>query len=372
MSVINQMLNDIEQRENAPQEEPSPKLDYVDIKEPDPRRRWIVAVIIMLTFSALIWWSLEFFASKNNGVELAQVETQGVQQPLVLANSDDAVRKPILPQDEVVQQSITNQQPAFPSTISNVQKEEPSQADLLPAIMMQQIPPAQPIKQALTVRKLNNKPVLDKITAKVPVSRPTLSITPVKLTALELAQLKYRQGLKQQGSGDIETAQQSWQQSLRAQPSFHQARESLAASYYGAQQTNQALGILEQGSNAYPQYQGYRVLMAQILFKQQRLKLALAALEKPYMNSRSSDESLALAGSIAQTLSLWTQAEQNYRVLNLRDPINDKWLISLAISLDGQGKINEAQTKYRQFLQLSNTDLALGRYAKERLRQLDK
>ena len=60
-----------------------------------------------------------------------------------------------------------------------------------------------------------------------------LSITPVKMSPAELAQLKLTQGLKSQKVGNIETAQRHWRDALTLTPNLHDARVQLAASYYG-------------------------------------------------------------------------------------------------------------------------------------------
>ena len=228
------------------------------------------------------------------------------------------------------------------------------------------------------------KLVTDDIVVKKPPATPVnktpivakqqshLSIKPIKLSAPELAKLKYQQGLKQQNKGDLAKAQQSWREALVAQPNLHGARESLAASFYGANQVDNALAILQQGTALYPDYENYRILMAQILFKQQRAKAALEVLDQPHKNKGASNEALALAGAIAQSLMLWPQAQHNYQALYARQPQYGKWLIGLAISLDAQSKHDAAQQHYQEFLRLPNVDSSLSQYAQERLKQIKK
>jgi len=337
VSVINQMLNDIEHRENQQHEQAAHKLDYLQVKEPKTSRGWLLGLALLLALIGGGWWLLPQ-SSQPSPVAITQQALPSV--PAV-----------IIAQPEVVK-SDTAQLPAA-------------------VIVKAKAPTIVPVPIIETKSVVAS--IVETTVALAPKRAPSsLSIKPVKLTALEVAQLKYQQGLKQQDLGKITAAQQSWIQALQVKPNLHNARESLAASYYGANQITDALATLEQGILSFPTHQSFSVMTAQILYKQQRPKLALVKLNSPYSRHDSSDESLALAGSIAQSLALWPQAQQNYQVLHQRQPHHPKWLIGLAISLDGQGKAVSARDKYQQFLRLPDLDQALSSYADERIIQLER
>lgn len=354
MSVINTMLNEIEQREQSQQAKSAKKLDYLEVNEPRYSSKWLLVLLAVCILGVVLWLSRGFLISEPEVV---------LQQPIVeeevLANEPQA--NEVSPATDIVvkndaQEPKVNEQTSLP--VINARKRQPVIAEQKDIVVEDDTP--------------QQKQIQEQVVKPLPAKQNThLSIKPVKLSASELAALKYNQGLKQQQQGELVEAQQSWRQALAAQQSLHDARESLAASFYGANRVDSALGVLERGKQLYPDHEGYRIMMAQILFKQQRAKLALATLEQPFNNENSSNEALVLAGSIAQNLTLWHQAEQNYQVLNLRQPKQSKWLIGLATSLDGQGKLESAKYYYQQFLSITGIEGALSQYATERLNQIE-
>lgn len=371
MSVINQMLNDIEQREKSQQQaQTSQQLDYLQVNEPKQRKTlMIVAAIVLFSLSAA-WVAMSAKSSDESGAAIPIEGNDVAKTDVGMPNSDKTELPQSVP-ELAVKQPPTESLSGGPEAPQALVTENKSSDDTVNILQRES---AVPRLEQSNVAKQNAeenevKPVI-KSAEKID-KKSELSITTVQVTGRELAKLKYQQGLKQQQSGAIAQAQIKWREALTADPSFHLARESLAASFYGARRTQDALAVLNQAVIIFPTYENYRMLKAQILFKQQKPAQALAALNNPFTNSKSSDEALALAGSIAQSLSLWPDAERNYRLLNQRQPSNGNWLISLAISLDGQGKTSEAIAFYQQFILLPGNTQALNSYAKQRLKQLN-
>ncbi|PKF56736.1 hypothetical protein CW748_09670 [Alteromonadales bacterium alter-6D02] len=199
-----------------------------------------------------------------------------------------------------------------------------------------------------------------------------LSIKPVQLSEEQLAQLKYQKGLKLQSKGELVEAREAWLKAISIQVDLHQAREQLAASYFGANDVARALAILKQGIVLFPDYEGYRLLGAQIHYQQQQVQLALDMLQQPYLKATASIHALSLAGSLAQQLTLWPQAQQSYQKLVELEPGKAQWLIGLAIALDAQGQTAQALVFYMKLLVIPNLDKSLYDYAVERVKLLQR
>lgn len=351
MSVINQMLNDIEQREQSQQDKSTQKLDYLEVDEPRHNGKWVIAILTVCIIAIALWVSKDSLMREQTPSNPMPVVEPEAEPQLPITEESIAADTILLSKNEAKEETaITAGQELKPVPVVVEQQK------LVTDDIVVKKPPATPV---------NKTPIVAK-------QQSHLSIKPIKLSAPELAKLKYQQGLKQQNKGDLAKAQQSWREALVAQPNLHGARESLAASFYGANQVDNALAILQQGTALYPDYENYRILMAQILFKQQRAKAALEVLDQPHKNKDASNEALALAGAIAQSLMLWPQAQHNYQALYARQPQYGKWLIGLAISLDAQSKQDAAQQHYQEFLRLPNVDSSLSQYAQERLKQIKK
>ena len=57
MSVINQMLNDIEQREQSQQDKSTQKLDYLEVDEPRHNGKWVIAILTVCIIAIALWVS---------------------------------------------------------------------------------------------------------------------------------------------------------------------------------------------------------------------------------------------------------------------------------------------------------------------------
>ena len=192
----------------------------------------------------------------------------------------------------------------------------------------------------------------------------------MQLTSTELAKLKLKQGLEFQSAGQLKKSRQYWRQALSADDSLHQARELLVASHFGANESTSALQILQLAIDNYPRQDSYRLLMAQIYFQLKQPMLALNALNAPYSHQYSTIDNLALAGSLAQQMEIWPQAQLNYQKLNQLQPDNPNWLLGLAISFDAQHSVQQAANTYLQLIKLPLSDKTVYDYAHERLTYL--
>jgi len=364
MSVINKMLNDIEQREQAAQQQEScASLDVLVVKEPWPLKNIVLVLLLLLVMGVIIWFNKQLFWPGEAPIHAEAFVPQSQNTALDNQPTRDTNTEAINNKTSAPIQEIASKAPEPTAELIN-------EDVIQPVINKASAQPTAP-KPVQSQPSLAGSAVTDEVQKKPkPVTEPELSIKAVALTPHELARLKYQQGVKQQKNGEISKAQQLWLASLRANAGHHAARESLAASYYGANDMPNALAVLELGRIAFPQYEGYRLLMAQIYFTQQQAPQALSVLEQPYLRLSSSNNALELAASIAQHLGRWRDAELNYLPLHQRQSDNAKWLIGLATSLDGQNKSKAALVKYQQFLMLPNGDDALYQYATERIKQL--
>jgi len=395
MSVINKMLNDIEQRERETEQAAGQKLDVLVVKEPLALKKIALVVLLLLILATLIWFNKQLIWADSVSSETITPVSQRLDKlPLKVTGSVaptiSKMLAPEQPQLPVVNNAIVEATPQLTKVTKktvNIIKEQP-QLPVVNNAVVEATPQLTRVTKK-TVNIVKEQPIVDVVAlssapqaqskntaSQVATSsnskqvEPKLTIKAVELTSHELATLKYQQGLKQQKNGQISAARQSWQASLRANSALHVARERLAASFYGANEMNNALAMLELGKQAFPQHEGYRLLMAQIYFSQQQPQQALAVLAKPHLSLSSSNAALELAASIAQHLQLWQQAQLNYLPLHRRQPSEAKWIIGLAISLDGQNKKIAALNKYEQFIMLPNHDDALYQYAKGRIKQL--
>lgn len=361
MSVINRVLNDIEQRNE--QEKSAQGYEPVQIKEPSSIGKWLVVLIVLvICLSGASYWLMQQSENEEQ-TSVAEVVVKQQQVP----NSD----KPVVTQETkvIAEEAVKNEKPSEAEDIRTLEVLESEDKELVSTVVQIQEEKPKEVVTDLPIT-LEAKPNDIKArTNKEPVKQQKLSITPVKMSTTELAQLKLTQGLKAQKVGEIGKAQEHWQEALTLEPSLHDARVQLAASYFGENNVQKAIALLSDGNKKYEIFDGYRLLAAQIYYQSNELDKALLTLNSPYLDSDASTENLTLAASIAQQLKRWPVAMANYQQLVNRQQNNPQWLLGLAIAQDAQQLTPKALQNYQQLLMFTR-DQGIYNYAQQRISAL--
>ncbi|MGB1297871.1 MAG: tetratricopeptide repeat protein [Psychrobium sp.] len=375
MSVINRVLNDIEQRKQ--QEEAAQGYEAVDIKEPPSNTKWIVALVFCCVLLVGLGYALTLDRKSDEEPQAPitqevivvepPVATTAQQANVEVVNAESTFSSQKLTQQKVTKQNIevAAKKPVNQDVTAENTTVEPTQ--VVDAVKQQQVTKSDVAVETKIVKPVRSavKQLAPVITSKKPKKK--LSITPVEVSPQEVANLKFQQGLKAQKVGKIELAQKRWLEALKLEPALHEARIQLAASYFGENNSPDALKILGEGNSKYPTFDGYRLLAAQIYYQANEFRRALAALDNPYLDSEASEENLTLAASIAQQLKRWPVAMNNYQQLVNRQGNNPQWVLGLAISQDAQQLTQQALKQYQHLLTLTGDqgvyDYAVGRIA---------
>jgi MSHA biogenesis protein MshN len=382
MSIINRVLNDIEQRNKTQSNNNDRSFDAVDIKELN-NTKWLTSLLIIavLTLAIAMAWlyiSGDFSLSKVESLPVQTIQTTAPIMSVGINHTETRMTpaEKIIPSETEISaksqkksiEKITKNIPTFVS----IDEDQPLQMTSLPEKIesqMVQQPPANVIavKEVVTNVISVNKPVDKKVAVKV---KQSLKITPIKMSNNELAQLKLSQGLKAQKDGQITKAQEAWRDALSVEPTLHEARIQLAASYYGADETTRAITLLIKGTKTFPSFDGYSLLAAQIYYQLEKPQQALAMLDSPYLKDNTAIDNIVLAGSIAQQLKQWPVAMNNFQALVNRQRDNPQWLLGLAIAQDAQNMSSQAFNNYSYLLTLNSVDKAVLQYAQQRAQAL--
>jgi len=380
MSIINKVLNDIEEQSKIEKKTALGSLEPVYIKELDNSKYlYLVIGTLLAVILGLLWW---LFSSPK----VLQVNSEDKPQTSIIAKSTDieaialneethnkkivAVKhinesssKEIISKKAVSEQVILEQvvpkKVALTKRVSNVVS--PSKvisSPIYPDDIVVEDSKPNTVNSILDNKNVDNKNDIN--------VKNSLSITPVKMSNIAVANLKLKQGIKAQKNGDITKAQKMWQEALTIKPDLHDARIQLAASFYGANELSKALSLISKAIRQFPQYDGYRLMAAQIYYQEKQPEKALSVLNSPFNKIDVATENLALAGSLAQQLQQWSAAQSNYKVLVNRDNNNSQWVLGLAIAYDALGEKENAHRYYSRLLSLGNVDQAIREYARKR------
>ncbi|MFQ6371860.1 tetratricopeptide repeat protein [Shewanella sp. YIC-542] len=219
--------------------------------------------------------------------------------------------------------------------------------------------------------KMTVVPVVSLASAKT--SRTTgnqLQITEVTLTPAQLAQKQYQAGMTSQQRGDMDKAQSAFKRALEIAPATHDARTQLAALYYGAGQLQEAATLLQQGVNRYPSHTQYWLLLGRVQLAQGQSQQAINSLQQIGDGSPLAVDKWLTLAKLGQQQQDWPLVQQSYRKLLDKGAADGRWWLGLAHAQDAAGDYSAAMASYRQALQSDNLSLDARAYIENRMLQI--
>lgn len=172
----------------------------------------------------------------------------------------------------------------------------------------------------------------------------------------------YRQGLRSYRRGLYQQAQRQLERSLELAPDHAAARNLLARSYMASGQDRQAEQVLENDQD-----EDANRLKAQIYLKQGRDEQAERVLDDVPAAEEPTD--LGVRAALKQRQGRYQESEQLYRRALKSQPGESRWWLGLAIALEASERYQEAIDAYRRALE-SGTAGASRRYAESRIQAL--
>ncbi|QYK01793.1 tetratricopeptide repeat protein [Shewanella psychrotolerans] len=404
MSVINTMLKDLDKRQQSHgvDELPVPELQYQ--RAATSKLPWILLALVsgvLLLGSGIAWQRLELLQQDNvqltHTIEQAaskgEVVKPAVKVTPIAVDSNRLPKKSAIVADTAVDESHVAQQP-MTENIASVSQRLPKamnlpapavashtkdteavmvaanaigspQTNSTPDTAVAEVNPAKSAK-APSVKSGNAKPATKSSTN----GSGAMVITEVKLSPTELAQKRFGLAQSAQNEGRIKQAQALFAEAVKINPAMHEARQHLAALYYGQGMLTEAESVLAQGLVLYPQEYDYALLQARVYEAAGLLDKALAALTQIPDSNMLAKQKWTMQSHLAQQSKAYGLAEQSYRKLAQVEPQQAKWWMGLAYALDSQSQFSAAKQAYQQALAqrgLSNQAIA---FIDSRLAQL--
>lgn len=133
-------------------------------------------------------------------------------------------------------------------------------------------------------------------------------------------------------------------------PSFHKSRITLTKVYLQQNQTQLALDILKQGLFLSPNYEPYVTLYARALLIQDKPEQALASLKSISPDINDSPDYYALMAVLEQRVGNYLYAAELYHELLSTYDARGTWWVGLGISLQAGNQTNAAIDAYKNAL----------------------
>lgn len=181
----------------------------------------------------------------------------------------------------------------------------------------------------------------------------------------------YQQGYQALQQRNADTTDTLWQQALRIEPDHSKSREGLIALYLSQGRKVEASKLLVDGIARNPENGNFALLHARLLAEQGNTALALATLEQAMGSAEQQPQLFALAAALYQQQRDYSRSITAYqRALQLQ-PQQSTWWMGIGISLEGAGKTAEAKSAYSEALQRGMLSKESQAYVQQRLQELE-
>ncbi|RKF21377.1 hypothetical protein DBZ36_01620 [Alginatibacterium sediminis] len=287
--------------------------------------------------------------------------------------------------------STTDNNASSTQTYSSASKE----AEIVPqAIVVPALKDSSP-KQTATknevVRKAEPEPVLTSETSaskrstpakKVEITKPTakeiaasssaqLEIKALDLTPSQSADLHTRRAIAAKDKNNLESARREYAKALQFDPTRHQVREQLAALYYGASQNAEAISLLQEGLERYPNEAGLRLMLARIYTQNKDTSSAYQLLRTQQPEVSANIDYYAMLAGLAQQAKDYQQSRASYKQLIAVDPLRSRWWMGLGIAEDQLANYPQALVDYKRAVELGQLSSSSLAYLESRIQQLE-
>lgn len=320
MSLINQMLKDLEARRSHPETMQQEELLAVQVApEPEPctwQRPLLCGGLLLVILGGFGWWGY-CALQPTPAAPLAAVPV--VQQASVVV--------PVAP---VVPVAIRSE----------------------------------------AIAATSEKPIATIVAAPATVV-PSVSKVERPMSREEHAEATFQRALASQGAGARATMERELRQALEQDPSHFMARETLAAVLYRAGRLDEAKQVLRGGISETSAPLPLRKILARILLDQgEPEEAALALVQGGTPTVVQETEFHQLLAAIYQRTGQFTAAAQTYKQMLGVDRKNGVWWLGLGLALESGRSFPEAKEAYRTALEDPSLQPGLEDFVRSRLAAL--
>lgn len=368
MSVINQMLQDLEKRGDDQQSHSGERYLQAGIALSSPKAykvKWVVVLLLGLLLGGIAWLlmrssSLDQFPSKKTleSADIASLNSVsnsvGSELQLRLSKHVNVEGKFASAVIQIPSRGeLTSPKNAIEKTSTKV-VEHPSSAD------DKTVPAPAKLEAIVPAIALPEK--------SAPV--PTVMIKEVSLQ--QRAESEFRQATVYQQQGRVNEAVLTLENALKLDSMHAPARQLLISILLENKRHEEAIRELKLGLSIEPAQLNYSMILARLLVERAKLEEAIDVLKRNQSGAQDRPDYLAFLAALQQKTAHHQEAVQLYRQALKKQPQNGVWWMGLGISLQAEADHVEAITAFKQAKNQSGLSPELHAFIDQRLIQLQK
>lgn len=352
MSVINQMLNELEKRgESGPLQEGSIRA----VSVPEKSRGWLyllAGLMLLGAIAALVW---AWYQPSSAPPSLAGVAAQPTHS---LASSQ------VLAASQVAAQAAPNESARMPVPAPEAQLH--SGLAQLPASSSL---PAKPLEESAAATQGASSLVAKQANAR-PEPPASLNKQLKQASPQQQAENEFRKANALAQQGLLQEAAMGYATALRLDPEHAMAREALVAVLLQSKRNTEAEQILQEGLQQNPQQAHFAMLLARLQVERDALPSALDTLEKSLPYARQQADYQAFVAALLQRQNRHQEAIVYYQAALQMSPNSSLWLMGLGISLQALQRKTDARDAYQRAIETRGLSPELQAFVAQRMQEI--
>lgn len=379
MSLINQVLNDLEKRgENAPLGETT--IRAVPPRAESKKMNYVIFAVALLILAVM---ASRYFAQEDKAQVSLAVPTNG-DSPVTPPAQEQKVQPP-----PVIARNIPDSEliPALKLDFAGVSlqvAQEPVNAPPVEKTEVAVIPvstsPA-PANKPVIAEKKNRKPVAAPIKNTPPQAKEALSQnepaakpaedTPLKqISPRQKAESEFNKANLAAREKHIGDALAGYETALHSDPTFKPARLSWVGLLLNLKRNEEAERVLQEGLKLNPHDTSFAMLLARLQVERGAESLALDTLQKNLPDAKDQADYQAFMAVLMQRQNRHQEAIAFFQAALQLVPNNGVWLMGMGISLQAMQRNEEAKEVYTRALTSNSLNAQLQAFVQKKLKEL--
>lgn len=367
MSLINQMLRDLEERRAAAREPYDLQRDIRPLPPPAGRPRWPLAIggAVLLGLGAWAATHSLFPAATPAPPAPPPAVTQtpsvpalpiaAALPPVTAEEGDSQALRLSLGLKDVPPEPPAPAAPANPASVP------------APAASPSPVPAAPPAQTAGTVA-LPAPPKEVPAPAKPVAAEGSIEKTVVPASPRERAEMEFRRAQAAQAAGRPDEAGEALNAALRHDPTHVPARQALIRAHLEGRRGEAAESALREGLDVVPGQIGWAMSLARLQVERNDMATAHATLTRHAAQGARSADYLGFLGHVQHRLGQYRDATASYQGALRLTPGEGRWWLGLGLAQEADGQVGEARESFRRALAAGNLSPELVAVAEHRLR----
>lgn len=397
MSLVNDMLRDLDRRRDAPTRTGigAERLVPVADRQKNVPHRSLVSFILTVVISLLLITGAFYFWQRSNVPavpapvastvppsaavsqqgSVAQLERVDVQEMALRMQELEAQNRALLEAQAAVDAQAAAVNAASPQVLLPVGEETapvlPGDDSTVPTAAIahaSDLSPQEPLASEMPAPQPEVPPVTSAAAQATDVA--TLIRSPRAMSFAERDQLQAQDALRLVSSGQSDKAVRELNEFLGANPNAHQSREMSIKLALQRGDTPAAQTLLDTGLAMEPNRAGYRKLQARILLGNSQAAQAVTLLSNRPPSVLEDIEYHDLLATAYLSSQDYESAANTYEALVQRNRSEARWWYGLASAWDALGRKRDAALAYEQAVKLPSLSASLRQRSQQRIAEI--